>query len=350
MSILKNDIAMRYLCGFKIFLLYIFLIFLFTGNCKKEGATQKIELPVLSTSGIGEISQTSANAYGDIISDGGSTLVERGICWSVSPTPTISDQKASAGNETGRYSIVMEGLQPESTYYFRAYATNSLGTAYGIILTFGTNGAVTDIDGNVYTTIKIGKQWWTKENLKVSRYRNGDAIPNITDRLEWEYTTSGGYCDYDNSIDTGRIYGHLYNWFTVNDNRGLAPTGWHVPTSEEFTALADYLTATLYGYKSTNNHVAKALAAESGWESDSIAGNIGNDQISNNSTRFTAFPGGCRYYNSSFLDIGRKCSFWSSTKNNPDDALIREMSYNSNHIYFGHHTKYLGLSIRCIRD
>ena len=92
-----------------------------------------------------------------------------------------------------------------------------------------------DIDGNVYRTVKIGKQWWMAENLKVTHYRNGDEIQHVTGYLEWKTLKSGAYCNYDNNPSYVPTYGRLYNWFAVDDSRNIAPQGWHVPSDSEYT-------------------------------------------------------------------------------------------------------------------
>lgn len=96
---------------------------------------------------------------------------------------------------------------------------------------------VTDIDGNVYRTVKIGSQWWMAENLKVTHYRNDDAIPNITDNTEWSTHTTGAYCCYNNAPDSAATWGGLYNWHAATDGRNLAPAGWHVPSDAEWQTL-----------------------------------------------------------------------------------------------------------------
>ena len=93
---------------------------------------------------------------------------------------------------------------------------------------------VKDIDGNSYKTVKIGEQIWMAENLKVTQYRNGDPIPNLTDENDWENTEQGAYCNYDNNEDKVKTYGRLYNWYAVDDKRGLAPNGWLNPCAEIF--------------------------------------------------------------------------------------------------------------------
>ena len=100
---------------------------------------------------------------------------------------------------------------------------------------------VTDTDGNVYKTVKIGNQLWMAESLKVSHYRNGDTIPHVTDGSTWVTLTTDGYCDYDNNETLVATYGRLYNWYAVIDPRGLAPSGWHVPTDAEWKELEMYL-------------------------------------------------------------------------------------------------------------
>lgn len=103
-----------------------------------------------------------------------------------------------------------------------------------------STSSVTDIDGNVYKTVKIGNQLWMAENLKVTRYRNGDAIPNRADDEEWDNST-GAYCNYNNDTTNSGIFGKLYNWFAIDDSRKISPVGWHVPSDVEWQELIDYL-------------------------------------------------------------------------------------------------------------
>lgn len=107
--------------------------------------------------------------------------------------------------------------------------------------TTSNNNTVRDIDGHEYPIITIGKQIWMAENLRVTRYRNGDTIPLITDTAAWSACTKGAYCNYNN--DTGNIatHGRLYNWHAINDSRKIAPEGWHIPTDEEIATLVAWL-------------------------------------------------------------------------------------------------------------
>jgi hypothetical protein len=103
----------------------------------------------------------------------------------------------------------------------------------------GETGTMSDYDGNIYRTIKIGTQWWMAENLRVTRYRNGNAVPKITDNSAWTTLTSGAYCTYNSDETKAAIFGRLYNWYAVSDARGLAPAGWHVPSDAEWKTSGD---------------------------------------------------------------------------------------------------------------
>ncbi|OQY02885.1 MAG: hypothetical protein B6I20_06115, partial [Bacteroidetes bacterium 4572_117] len=163
-------------------------------------------------------------------------------------------------------------------------------------------GTVTDYDDNMYTTVKIGNQWWMQQNLKTTHYAYGTAIPLVTDNTAWanlgDNNTDKAYCYYDNSTANRDTYGALYTYAAATNGdsdgttQGVCPTGWHLPSDAEWTELTDYLTNNGYGYGGSGNDIAKSLAATSGWGADDTAGNIGNDQSSNNSSGFSALPGG----------------------------------------------------------
>jgi uncharacterized protein (TIGR02145 family) len=152
----------------------------------------------------------------------------------------------------------------------------------------GLQAQVTDIDGNVYKTIKVGTQTWIKENLKTTKYSDGTAIPNVKDNAVWTQLYTGAYCWYNNDAATNKVvYGALYNWYAVsatsNGGKNVCPTGWHVPSDAEWTALENYLIANDYNYdgttngdRSTNNKIAKSLAATIKWNSFNRIGIIGN--------------------------------------------------------------------------
>ncbi len=197
-------------------------------------------------------------------------------------------------------------------------------------------GIVKDIDGNTYRTIKIGEQWWMAENLKVTRYRNGDPIPNVTGESAWSGLTTGAYCSYENDPANAETYGYLYNWYAVNDPRGLAPEGWHVPTDAEWKKLVEYLG----GYA-----VAGGKLKDTGttlWKE--------SNTDATNESGFSALPGGYRHHGGYFDIADYYAYLWSSTENNRYSAWNRQLSYVYPGALRDYYSKRYGLSIRCIRD
>lgn len=215
----------------------------------------------------------------------------------------------------------------------------------------GKTGTVTDAQGNSYAIVKIGDQWWMAENLKVTKYNDGTAIPNVTDATAWAALTTGAYCDYSNSTANGTKYGHLYNWYTVNTGK-LAPAGWHVPTDAEWTTLQNYLIANGYNYDATttDNKIAKALAAKTDWTTSTTTGAPGNTLSTNNSSGFSALPGGFRNYTGSFNYLGNYGIWWSATEYDTDNAWNRTLGYSNAYLSSNFNDKQDGFSVRCVRD
>ena len=217
---------------------------------------------------------------------------------------------------------------------------------------FPSAGTVKDADGNKYNTVKIGTQVWTVENLKTTKYNDGTPIPNVTDDEEWANLTTGAYCNYDNLESNAEIYGRLYNWHAVNTGK-LAPAGWHVPTDDDWTILENYLIANGYNYDGTldEDKIAKSLCAKTNWELSDEAGTPGAAPENNNSTGFTALPGGSRYSrDGSFDGIGEYGLWWSSTEYSASRAYHRLLSYSSKDLYRGSNYKANGFSVRLVRD
>jgi uncharacterized protein (TIGR02145 family) len=197
-------------------------------------------------------------------------------------------------------------------------------------------GTVTDIDGNMYQTIQIGNQLWMAENLKVTRYRNGDVITNVTDNTDWSNLTAGARCSYNNDENNVTTYGYLYNWYAVNDSRNIAPEGWHVPTDDEWQILVDYL---------GGSFVAGGKMKESGtahWPSPNTD--------ATNESGFTALPGGYRYRNGTSHHMGYYAYFWSATEYDTLYALYQYLIYYDSRIYRTIDDKQYGFSVRCVRD
>lgn len=201
-------------------------------------------LPKLTTTDVTGITSSSAISGGSITSEGDAAVTERGVCWSTNTAPTIKDSITIDGAGSGSFTSIMTGLISNTKYYVRAYATNQRGTGYGAEVSFTTlpETIVTDIEGNVYKTIKIGNQVWMAENLKTTTYNDGTPIGYITyiGSSQNPQTLPPGYCWPQNDSLNKNSYGALYNWFVVNTGK-IAPTGWHVPSENDFKILINYL-------------------------------------------------------------------------------------------------------------
>lgn len=215
-----------------------------------------------------------------------------------------------------------------------------------------SNETITDIDGNVYHTIKIGTQTWMIENLRTTKYNDGTSIPYVNDAMVWFSLTSPGYCYYNNDVANKYTYGALYNWYTINTDK-LAPTGWHVPSDADWTTLENYLIANGYNFDGTTNDtkIAKSMASKTGWSISTNAGSIGNNLTNNNSSGFEGLPGGYRIDIGAFHDFGNYGLWWSSTEFSENGAWSCFMSYDNGDIFRENlYLKRYGFSVRCIRD
>jgi uncharacterized protein (TIGR02145 family) len=216
-------------------------------------------------------------------------------------------------------------------------------------------GTVTDTDGIVYQTVKIGNQVWTVENLRTTKYNDGSVIPLVTDSVAWNAISTPGYCFYKNTTnaDSIRKFGALYNWYTVNTMK-LAPTGWHVPTDEEWDTLQNYLIATGYNWDGTitENKIAKSLAAKTDWSSYTIAGVIGNNLTTNNRSGFSAVPGGSRDGNGIFYDGGYGAFWWNAADSGVSyTSYYRYLTYASDYLHRdGVYNNHCGFSVRLVMD
>jgi uncharacterized protein (TIGR02145 family) len=187
------------------------------------------------------------------------------------------------------------------------------------------------------TTIKIGTQTWMKKNLDVTRYRNGDPIPQVTDSVLWTALTTGAYCYFENDSATyAATYGKLYNWYAVNDPRGLAPAGWHVPSDVEWTTLTLFL---------GGDSVAGGKLKETGL----IHWRTPNKQATN-TTGFTALPGGIRTNNGSFRTTGLYCQLWSSKGFGTTRAYFRSLNSISARINRDYCAKEFAFYVRCVKN
>jgi len=309
-------------------------------RCVKDYSTANAVLPTLNTITAIKVTATTATSGGDISNDGGASVTARGVCWSTNQNPTIADSKTADGVGSDEFASNLTGLTENTTYYLRAYATNSAGIAYGNEVTFKTTTAtsgetVTDIEGNVYHTVTIGTQVWMVENLKTTKYNDGTSIPNVTDNTNWPELTTGAFCWYNNDASNKNTYGPLYNWYTVNTGK-LAPTGWHVPTHSEWITLTDYLGG-------------ENVAGDKLKEADSTHW-INLNQGTTNSSGFTALPGGFRFSDGTFYGIGSYSNWWSSSESDSSMAWDRFLHSNYIGVSRGKDLKQYGFSVRCLKD
>ncbi len=204
------------------------------------------------------------------------------------------------------------------------------------------NGA-TDIDGNTYTSIIINGQEWMQQNLAVTKYRNGDPIPTGLGNTTWQNTTNGAYAIYNNDAANNTLYGKLYNWYAVNDSRGVCPTGWHVPSDVEWSTFINYLDPNANGGDSFPNLAGGKMKATTGWNSPNTG--------ATNESGFTGLPGGDRgSIGGAYNYDGILGNWWSSTENDSVNAWYRELNYYESIVGRVSTNKLYGCSVRCVRD
>lgn len=343
-------------------IVFVSLLVAMMSSCEKENSKVILD-PNVTTIDVSKITDTSAICGGLIVDDGGGSISAKGICWGTTTSPTIDVNKTTEGTDTNSFTSTIPNLQPNTTYYFRAYASNSKGTAYGTEKSFTTAtktlsiptpvlGTAIDQESKSFKTVVIGNQTWMAENLNVIHYNDGTEIPNIKTDSVWNKLTTGAYCNYNND-STAISNGNLYNWYAVNTGK-ICPTGWHVPDSKEWLTLVNYLIKNGYNYNSetTENNIAKSLASTSKWDSSSIAGCIGNNPSINNTSGFNALPSSFR--NSKGSLVGNYASWWTATWFEPDNALRANLSYNKSSFYdcevCSYEYRWDGLSVRCVKD
>jgi uncharacterized protein (TIGR02145 family) len=307
-------------------------------SCSKSKPVEpSSRLPVVGTSAVTAVTRTGATCGGNVLSDGGASVTARGVCWSRSTPPSIADHKTIDGSGLGMFSSSLTGLAADSTYHVCAYATNSVGTAYGTTRTFSTATTVTDYDGNVYATVAIGSQIWMAENLRVTHYRNGTEIPHEDGAGSWANLATGAWCSYNNDdLNLISTYGRLYNEYAVADTHNIAPTGWHVPSDAEWQELIDSL-----GGDATAGGKLKE-AGPSHWNDPNTG--------ATNESGFLALPGGYRNAAGSFAGIGDNAYFWSSTAHTASLVWYRYLSNTSAAITRPNTYRANGFSVRCVKD
>jgi uncharacterized protein (TIGR02145 family) len=221
---------------------------------------------------------------------------------------------------------------------------------------------VRDADGNLYHAVRIGNQVWTVENLRTTKYNDGSPIPLDTSNESPLLSRTPKYCYYGynsdqkaTNADSIKKYGALYNWYVVNPEnlQKIAPMGWHVPSIAEWDTLRNYLIANGYNYDgtTTGDKIAKSLAAQTDWVTDTGAGTIGNDQRTNNRSGFSALPGGKRDFSALFFFKGAFGFWWSATAEfDAPDARGYSLGYKYNRLWLDGGYKIICFSVRLVRD
>lgn len=202
---------------------------------------------------------------------------------------------------------------------------------------------LTDIDGNIYSTVKIGNQWWMAENLKVTSYNDGTKIRNVLSTEKdsiWFKIDSGAVCNVDER------YGLLYNWYAVKDVRNIAPKGWHIPTDEEWKTLEKTLGMSQdevdkTSWRGTNEAEKLIVKSSLGWPTTDVFGT--------NSSGFSALPSGCRLFNGQIVNKSNAAFWWSSTENN-NQVYYRYIDSEKKNIFRHYTFKNYGFSVRCVKD
>jgi uncharacterized protein (TIGR02145 family) len=268
------------------------------------------------------------------------------IQWNWTSVPEATGYRYNTSNDfasatpIATTSYTQTGLTCGTPYTFFVWSVSNCGYSSAITMTASTSSCfdcgtstVTDLDGNIYTTVLIGTQCWFTENLKVTQYNNAAAIPNVTGASAWAALSTGAWSYYNNNSSYDAAYGKLYNWFAV-DNGGLCPSGSHVPTDAEWTVLTTYL-----GGESIAGGSMKSL---SGWN----APNTG----ATNSSGFGGVGAGLHHDSGAFYALGEQGIFWSSTEYTPAStvAWMRLLSHNDAIASPNAYGKINGYSVRCL--
>jgi uncharacterized protein (TIGR02145 family) len=310
-------------------------LLIFTNSCQKDETTSKKD-PVITWENPGDIT------YGTLLSE-----TQLNATANVPGTFVHTPGLGTKLNEGTNQDLKVDFTPTDLATYNSASKTVKInvtkgtgngGTTSAVFNQSKIYGTITDIDGNEYKTIIIGSQTWMAENIRTTHYQNGEAIFERTDETEWGNLSSGAYCNYRNTrnADTIATYGRLYNWFTIADNRNIAPTGWHVPSDVEWTALMDYL---------GGDNVAGGKLKEEG----TTHWNIFNAGATNE-TGFTALPGGFCNFFGAFKDIGSYGIWWSTTEDIEGDPYRWYICYEYSDVDRLGSSKTAGYSVRCLKN
>jgi uncharacterized protein (TIGR02145 family) len=340
--------------------------------------------PTVTTAAVSNLTMFNATLSATIANANLNQINEKGFAYSASPNPRRSD--GALDSPYTSYSVGVSDpfefpinnqsftFSPNTTYYVRAYVvTENEVVVYGNQISFNIlplyqNGnGVADIDGNQYPSVIINGQEWMQNNLTVSKYRNGDIIPEVTDAAEWASLTSGAW----RYIANDPSYGKLYNWYAVNDPRGLAPQGWHVATATEFTVLTNFLGGTDFAgsrlkggawtpssYNSGQGFVPTDIIFPNTSGFNALGGNQvvieGNVPCNNSNTVcYPVYFNGMTYQNCSTTCYGYTGSagfWWSATEVDSTTANYIGLTIDSASVTAAASDKKFGYSVRCVKN
>jgi uncharacterized protein (TIGR02145 family) len=278
---------------------------------------------------------------------GGTNFVEMGVTQLLSVPYALYAKSAGTAPKTvivaGDF-VTVTGEGTEDEPYVVSATRGFTGPAI-----FTEGGGITDIDGNLYKTVVIGEQEWMAENLKVTKYRNGVIIPNLPTAAAWKSTNSGAWINYNNNPDRDEVYGKLYNWYAVADNKGLCPSGWHVPTEEDWIKLLRTIDPFSNPAQGTSGFSGGMMKSSGTLQQGSGVWMFPNAEASNGSG-FSGIPGGRRLQDGNFSPLGFDAYWWSSTEGNLFSAPARSLVYGFGVCNRINNPKRNGLSVRCVKD
>jgi uncharacterized protein (TIGR02145 family) len=312
------------------------MICLFIASCHKKDNSIP---PVVETYSPLYISSFRATIGCNVKSDGGSSIASCGVYMGTAQDPETSGARLQMGNDTGLYLGQVTGLQANTQYFIKAFASNSAGESLGNLVDITTPATIIDYDDNSYETVKIGNHLWMAENLKTLHFTNGENI-TTTDPATLDISAEDSpvyQWAYDGDPENIPVYGRLYTWFTVTDARNICPAGWHIPSDDEWSALESDLGGYIY---------AGSMLKESGnthWISP-------YNLDATNESCFNALPGGYRNQTGGFSYAGNYGYWWSSTEGDADNGWIRSLFVQSGQSLRIDFNKKHGASVRCIKD
>ena len=330
------------------FILLLILVIGFIACKKKDDTPTAPAAPSVYSSNASWIGPTWATINGNVKANNSFTHISFEYGTTTDYGNVINGiPDTASGNTNIVIRAELTDLTKRTTYHYRIKGVNGIGTSYGVDFTFMTvdstgivinfnpdltYGSLADYDGRLYKTIQIGAQTWMAENLKTTKLNDGTEIPFVTNENAWMELTTPGYCWYNND---SVAYGALYNWYTINTEK-LCPSGWHVPSDEEWTVLTDYL---------GGQNVSGGKMKETGithWNNPNVG--------ATNESGFTAIPSGYRYRGGVFSAMGAYGYWWTSDPASSTDAYYRDTYYGYIFTDRSGTNKKSGLSVRCLKD